>query len=195
MSWLLFYLFKQYLNVNIIYLSGDNVKLSKILLTLILFIGVLIGLKKDLNFRTLFYDKVYNENFNFAYFNKLYTQYFGSPMPFFIDSTETVFNEKLVYTSLDEYYDGIVLDVDSNYLIPVLSEGMVVFVGEKEYYGNSIIIEDASGVEILYGNLNTFNLQMYDYVEKGTLVGEVDKQLYLVFSKDGEKIGYEVYLE
>ena len=32
-------------------------------------------------------------------------------------------------------------------------------------------------------------------LRKKFIVGEVDKQLYLVFSKDGEKIGYEAYLE
>ena len=44
------------------------------------------------------------------------------------------------------------------------------------------------------GIVNT-DLKLYDYVQKGTLLGEVDKYLYLVYKKDGNILNYEEYLK
>ena len=71
---------------------------------------------------------------------------------------------------------------------------MVVFIGNKENYGKTIIIEDLDGVDYWYGNISSTSLKLYDYVEKGNPVGEVKKDLYLVFSKDGKYLNYEEYI-
>ena len=39
------------------------------------------------------------------------------------------------------------------------------------------------------------SLKLYDYVDKGTLVGEVNNTLYLVFSKGDKYLNYEEYLK
>lgn len=170
-------------------------KLSKFLLMIILFLVILISLKKDSNLRDKFYDEVYNSNFNFAYINNLYTNFFGEPLPFLNETTDMVFNEELVYDDISDYMDGAVLTVGNNYLVPVLNDGIVIYVGNKENYGNSVIIEDADGVEILYGNLSNINVSMYDYVKAGSLVGEVNNKLYMVFTKNGENISYDAYIK
>ena len=170
-------------------------KLSKFLLMIILFLVILISLKKDSNLRDKFYDEVYNSNFNFAYINNLYTKFFGEPLPFLNETTDMVFNEELVYDDISDYMDGAVLTVGNNYLVPVLNDGIVIYVGNKENYGNSVIIEDADGVEILYGNLSNINVSMYDYVKAGSLVGEVNNKLYMVFTKNGENVSYDAYIK
>ena len=71
---------------------------------------------------------------------------------------------------------------------------MVVFIGEKENYGSTIIIENLDGIDFWYSNISTTNLKLYDYVEKGNLVGEVSNDLYMVFSKDGKYLNYEEYI-
>ena len=86
------------------------------------------------------------------------------------------------------------MTVGDNYLVPTLDEGMVVFIGEKENYGNTIIIENLEGINFWYANINNTSLKLYDYVEKGTFVGEVNKNLYMVFSKDGNYLNYEEYI-
>ncbi len=173
----------------------NYMKFSKLLLTVILFLITLITLKKNSDLRNKFYDEVYNSSFNFAYVNSLYTKFLGEPMPFLNETTNMVFNEKLVYDNIDDYMDGAVLTVGSNYLVPVLDEGIVIFVGEKENYGKCVIIENSLGVDILYGNLSNINVSMYDYVKEGSLVGEVNNKLYMTFTKDGESISYDTYLK
>ena len=44
-----------------------------------------------------------------------------------------------------------------------------------------------------YSNVTT-NLKMYDYIEKGTNIGEANNTLYLVFKKDGDILNYEDYI-
>ena len=47
-----------------------------------------------------------------------------------------------------------------------------------------------------YGNLGNINVNLYDYVEKGALLGEVkDTNLYLVYQKDGKYVDYKEYIE
>ena len=91
--------------------------------------------------------------------------------------------------------DGVELEVASNYLVPNLESGMVIFVGEKENLGKTVIIEQVNGVEVWYSNLSSININIYDYVEKGSLIGEVsDQKLYLTFKKDGQILNYEDYI-
>jgi stage IV sporulation protein FA len=93
------------------------------------------------------------------------------------------------------YHDGVSLTIPESYLIPAITEGMVVFIGNKEYYNNTIIIEDLNGVYIWYGNVSTTSLKLYDYVEKGTYIGEAERNLYMVFSKDNKYLNYEEFLK
>lgn len=167
----------------------------KIGVTVLLTLVMLINIKKDDKFKEKFYNIVYEDNFDFAYINSLYKQYFGDVMPFEnIISTQPVFNESLSYNSIEKYLDGVKLIVSENYLVPVLNSGLVVFVGEKEEYGNVVVVEQIDGTDCWYGNLDTTNINLYDYVEEGSLLGSVSSELYLVFKQDGEIVSYEKYL-
>ena len=172
--------------------------LTKFLILVCLTLVVLIGLKKNLKFKTLFYEKVYDDHFTFAKVNKAYKDIFGSPIPFedfFKENVTPVFNEKLQYSVASKYYDGVNLEVSENLLVPVIESGMVVFIGEKENYGNTVIIEQIDGTDVWYGNVINLNLKLYDYVEKGTILGNADgKNLYLVFKEDGKTVEYTKYV-
>ena len=41
-----------------------------------------------------------------------------------------------------------------------------------------------------YGNLSNINVKLYDYIEKGTLIGNCNKTLYLIHKKDGKVLDY-----
>ena len=144
-------------------------------------------------------DKISNyffeENISFTKINKLYDKYLGGLLPIKNENnTVEVFNEKLNYSSSSIYYDGIKLLVTENYLVPSLDEGMVFFIVDKENYGKTIIIENLDGIDFWYGNITNSSLKLYDYVEKGSLVGEVNNDLYMVFSKNGQYLDYEEYI-
>lgn len=169
--------------------------ISKLLITIILTLITLILLKSNNKLKTFFYNKVYDNNISFATINKWYENHFGSSIPFkelVEKDTKAVFNNKLEYSKKEKYLDGVKLSVDKNYLVPILESGMVVYIGKKEGYGNTVIVQQINGVDVWYGNINNPNVKLYDYVEKGKLLGDVkNNNLYLVFKKDGKVLSYE----
>ncbi|MDD3392239.1 MAG: M23 family metallopeptidase [Bacilli bacterium] len=170
----------------------------KLFANIIITLTILIGLKTDKNFSSDFYQKVYNSHFSFAFVNETYTKLFGSPIPFsdlFIGETETVFNEVFTYSEASKYKDGVKLTVGTNYLVPSLESGIVIFVGEKEGYGNTVIIKQADNIDIWYCALDKASVSLYDYVTKGTLLGETTEDyLYLVYQENGVNLDYTKYL-
>ncbi len=171
---------------------------SKLLITIILTLITLITLKQNEKWKKTFHKYVLEKNISFATIGKMYEDKFGAALPFkdiLKSGTETVFEEKLTYKEASKYLEGARLTVNSNYLVPALETGMVVFVGEKEKYGNCIIIEDTEGKEVWYGNLNKINVKVYDFVEKGSYLGETNQNtLYLIFKKDGKVLDYTKYI-
>ncbi len=170
--------------------------LIKLMICIVLFLSVLIILKKvDKD------NKVYNfitSNISFAKINNYFKKTFGDIIPFeniVKEEITPVFSENLTYEDESIYKDGVKLSVGSNYLVPILESGIVVFKGEKEDYGNTIIIEQIDGIDVLYGNLDSISIDIYDYVNKGEFLGEVNNDLYLTFSKDGKYLDYKEYIK
>ena len=65
-----------------------------------------------------------------------------------------------------------------------------------ENYGKVVIIEGIDGVDIWYGNIENSNVKLYDYVNKGDFLGEVENNnLYLVLEKNKEYISFEEYFK
>lgn len=194
--------YKDIINKNSSKKSNDN-NLKKyfkglvirLLIVLLLFLTALIACKCNSQIKDKVYKYLYTEDISFTKIKKIYNKYLGGFLPIKKEvDTEKVFQEKLKYTDLSIYQDGIKLSVGNNYLVPALQEGMVVFVGDKENYGNTIIVEDLEGVRYWYGNITTSSLKLYDYIEKGSLIGETSTNLYLVFSKDDNYLDYEKYI-
>ncbi|MBQ8871546.1 MAG: M23 family metallopeptidase [Bacilli bacterium] len=177
--------------------SNKSINLTKFLLVIILTLITLIAIKKDIKFKELFYKYIYEDSINFAKINEYYEKIFGSYIPF-EDTTNKVtpvFNEKLTYISSNKYLDGVKLTVENNYLVPVLQSGLVVYMGEKEGYGNTVIVQGIDGIDIWYGNVTNISISLYDYIDKKSLLGTTkDDVLYLVYKKDGEILNYEEYL-
>lgn len=166
--------------------------LIKLMITIVLTIGCLIILKVKPELKTNFYKYVFSDQISFVQINGLYEKYLKDILPFNnLLNVEPVFNEELTYSSISKYKDGYSLKVSSSYLVPILESGMVIYTGEKEEYGFTVIIEQADGTEVWYSNLKNSNVKLYDYVEKGSLLGEADNELYIVIVKDGIYLDYE----
>lgn len=172
--------------------------LTKFLCMVILTLMCLIGLRKSESFKDVFYENIYEKNFSFSYVKNLYQKYFGSTLPLeklFGNSTKPVFSEQFTYSKKEKYLEGSKFIVDNQYLVPILESGMIVFIGEKEGYGNTIIVQQVDGVDIWYSNV-TSNVKLYDYIEKGDVLGEVNgNYLYMVIKKDGNVLDYEEYMQ
>lgn len=170
--------------------------LNRFLITCLITIISLIMFKKDVSFKRYFSDNILSNNFNFASINSLYTKYFGGTLPFknLIPDIQPVFNEKLSYSGVSDYLDGVSLSVSDDYLVPSISDGLVVFIGEKEGYGNTVIIEGTDGIDVWYSNMSSISLSMYEYVGGGSFIGNCSNNLYLVFKKDGNVLDYKKYI-
>ena len=168
------------------------------LIVVILFLILAILSKSSETYKDTIVTNLYEKNISFTKIKKLYTKYLGGIFPLekvTIDTTP-VFSEQLEYTSKSIYHDGVKLEVIDNYLVPIIEEGMVVYIGEKENYGNVVIIEGIDGIDIWYGNMETTTVELYDYVEKSAYLGQTkDNKLYLAYSKDGEFLDYKEYLK
>ena len=168
------------------------------MVVIVLFLILAILSKSNSTYKDLIVNNIYEKNISFAKIKKLYNKYLGgiTPLEKVIDNEITVFNEKLSYDDVSKYYDGVKLTVNRNYLVPIQSEGMVIFIGEKENYGNVVIIEGLDGTSIWYGNMEKTTVKLYDYVEKGNYLGTTkDNILYLVYQKDGNFLDYNEFLE
>lgn len=172
--------------------------LSRVLVCIVMFLGVMVVLKVDKNSNQVIYKYLYDNNINFAFLNNLYQKYLGDILPFqkiTKKDVSSVFNEELKYSDSSIYKDGVCLKVEDSYLVPLLESGIVVFSGEKEGYGKTVIVEQVDGVSVWYSNIDNLNVKLYDYVNKGEFLGEAKGKLYLVFQKDGKYLDYKEYLK
>lgn len=170
----------------------------KTLICIILFLVSAILSKRDEGWKNLIYNRVYEDNISFSYFKDFYNRYLGGIFPIEnISNSQAVqvFNDELLYDNVVSYEEGIEVAVIDYYLVPVIEEGIVVYIGEKKKYGNVVIVEGNDGVDIWYGNMCNVNVKLYDSVENGVYLGEVcNDKLYLVFSDGNRYLNYEEYL-
>ena len=169
--------------------------LSKILIAIIFLLVSIIYIKLSDNNKNIYEDIFLKNSISFTRVNDWYQKYFGSviPVPNIVEDTP-VFNEDLTYSNKEDYLNGSLITVGNDYMVPSLQSGIVVFIGEKDGYNKTIIVQGNDQVDIWYGNIDNTNLNLYDYVKKGDLLGSVNNNsLYLVFMKDNNYISYEEY--
>lgn len=188
---------KKIVKKKLVLKKSVKVFFSKLLLTIIVFLVGMILVKQDTKIKNLIIDSLYEKSIKFTKAKSLYQKYFGNILSIdkIVKEEEPVFNEKLTYSKKNVYKDGVVLQVSKNYMVPVLESGIVIFMGEKDDYGSTVIVEQIDGVDVFYSNITVVDIKMYDYVEKGQLLGECKSdQLYLVFQKDGKYLDYKDYI-
>ena len=168
---------------------------SGLLVIIVVLFGTLVTSKNDI-VKADIYNRIYNHNISFAKIKSLYNEHVGSVIPFQdIIKDKEVFNESLKYNEVSSYDEGVKLTLDDNYSIPIISDGIVIFIGNKENLNKTVIIEDEKGVDHIYGNLDNINVKLYDYVSKNDLLGTASNNtLYLLFSKDGKYLDYKEYI-
>ena len=155
--------------------------------------------KGDVVFKKNVYNKIYQENFDFSLVKSFYGRYLRGIFPFegiYEFGVMAVFNEDLTYQNAVSYEDGVMLMVNYNYLVPSTNSGVVVYIGNKDNYGNVVIVEGDNGLDIWYGNICNVMVNIYDVISSGSYLGEsCDDKIYLVYSKGNEFLNYVDYLE
>ena len=87
------------------------------------------------------------------------------------------------------------LEVNEKYLVPNLEKGIVVFIGNKDKYNNTIVIENEDGIDTWYGNICNTTLKLYDNIETSQYIGEsCNNYIYLIFKKGETTLDYNKYI-
>ena len=175
-----------------------NNLITRTLLAVIIFSSLIIIMNISDDVKSFINNNVLKDNISFTKISNVYNKYFGKVLPINESGLEakTVFNEKLVYNDLKNYKDGYELIVNNNYIVPIIKSGIVVFIGEKEDYGYTVIIQGNDETDYWYGNLNNINVSLYDVVNSGSMLGDVkDNKLYLVFQHNNEYLSYDEVME
>lgn len=134
------------------------------------------------------------ESLQFTKINNFYTKYFGDIIPETIKTTTVFENTNLTNNILPFNDTSYILTLNNN-LFNYLESGIIVFIGEKENLGKTIIVQGIDGVDIWYSNLSNINVTLYDYVEKNNIIGEFNENKpILTFIKEGKNISYENYI-
>lgn len=170
--------------------------LTRILLSIILLISTCIFLKMDDKNILLVEKYLFEDSIEFTKINNWYNDNMGEIIPAVKDNTNLVFSSNDIKTSVyEEYENGVKIKLSKNQPVSILNGGIVVFVGEKDNYGNTLILQGNDGIDYWYGNITNLSVNLYDYLEKDTLIGETNSEyLYLVLQKNGEYIKYEEIL-
>ena len=182
---------KEELPKNLKYAKG---LISRSLIAVIFVLGSIIFTNISDKNKELYQKYVLEDSLEFTKINELYQSVFGS-----VDITkknndsEVVFG-RITYTNVEPFKNGVKLTVGMNEVVNVITSGIVVFIGDKDDLGNTIIIQGNDGVDIWYSNITDSDIKVYDYVEAGSILGTSNSDdIYLTICKDGEFMSYEEY--
>ena len=170
--------------------------INKLLICTIIFLSLAIISKSNINYKEKIYNYLYKTNINFSYFKNLYNKYLGGVSILKENNkTAAVFKEKINYKNITSYEEGVKLEVNEKYLVPNLEKGIVVFIGNKDKYNNTIVIENEDGIDTWYGNICNTTLKLYDNIETSQYIGEsCNNYIYLIFKKGETTLDYNKYI-
>lgn len=163
-----------------------NAFLSKLFTIIIFTMTIVIISNLSNSFRSFIIDNVLNATFDFSNFNKI------------VNKTTNIFkNNEVMQVSSEikdeegeKYLDGIKYKIGENEKIYLKNSGIVTFIGKKDGYKNTIIVQQSNGYYAWYGNIKE-SVKLYDYVEAGSEIGTSSKEYYYVLLKDDKPIDYE----
>lgn len=160
--------------------------IRKTLYTIIVFLIGMIITKENPSYKEIINNTIYKDNMDYIKIKKAYNKFFDNRK----EKSKSVFTEQLDYKEKEEIKDGVKLKVSNNYLVPVLESGIIIYL-EKD----RVVISQVNGINVEYKNITINNYKLYDYIEKGKLLGETNNDiLYLKFEKDGEYLDYKKYI-
>lgn len=164
--------------------------LSKLLITVIIVLVCLIVCNFNSDLRDSFVKEVLEDNMDFGNFNMLYKK-------FMIDSEESiVVSDTMLDISDMEVVDGRYrFNYGIDYQVEVLKSGIIVYVGDKDNLGDTVIVQGNDGIDIWYSGITLKEYGLYDYVSNGDILG-LSNDVYITISiyEDGELLKYEEYI-
>lgn len=171
--------------------------LSKFLLSIIFLMVSIILIKSNSNIKTFYQEDILTKQINFTKFNDFYTKYFGNILPdYTVPSvpTQMASNTEFDYNNGTPYLNGTKLETTENYPVPIITSGIIVFLGEKDSLGPTCIVQGVDGIDIWYSHIDTSSLNLYDYVTEGKILAPTESNyFYLTIDSNGNYLTYDTY--
>lgn len=125
----------------------------------------------------------YEEHLPFASMHDWYVQHLGIPLAL-VPQTETVstIEEESIHMPLqgeviESFHDngtGIYIKPEEKSYVQAVNKGVVIFAGNKEETGQTIIIQHADRTETTYGHLSSIDVHLYKTVATDEFIGTID---------------------
>ena len=171
--------------------------LSKFLLSIIFLMLSIILIKSNTNIKNFYQEDILTKQINFTKFNNLYNKYFGNILPDYTVPnvpTQIAANTSFDYASGTPYLNGVKLDTTANYPVPIITSGIIVFLGDKDSLGPTCIVQGVDGVDIWYSNIDISSLNLYDYVTQDKILAPtLFEYFYLTIDNNGTYLTYDTY--
>lgn len=159
--------------------------ITKTLVTLIFVFLILIVSNFSDEVKTKIKDSLFSKTFNFSIANNIYSKFTDI---FDSNKTQEVF-EEIEEEQIVKYKDGVMITNNSND-VSLIYSGIVTYIGDNEDYGNTVIVQGSNGIDVWYGNIETVNVKIYDYVEMGSILGSKNESYYVVLQKNKQFLDY-----
>lgn len=173
--------------------NRNGLLLTKFLLSVILVLSCLSICNVSSNFKKIFTRNVLEDNINFSSFHKLYDKIIGDFNP---EDTVVVADEvnSIHQLSKEKIDDSYKIFVGNDFVVDFLKSGIIVYNGDKDNLGNTVIVQGNDGVDIWYSNVSMSEYSLYDYVREGEILGNsVEENIFITIMKDGKALNYEDY--
>lgn len=158
-----------------------------ILLIMALFLSVALYAKKDENGK--FLKSQFGIDINFASFNKTINNLLDFRVIDSISITDSPVSNvpSYIHKGNDIYTNG-------SSEITSIDDGVVTYIYSDES-GYLVIVENDSGFRSVYSSLVDISVKVNDRVYFDSIIGVVNEDVSIIFSKDNEKITYEQAIE
>lgn len=125
------------------------------------------------------------QEFQFAAVSDWYEDQFGKPLALLPAKNTDEGSENEVASGsqyalpasgkiLEDFGDNgqrIMIEIGKGAGVEAMNEGLVHFVGMKEGFGKTVIVQHGDKSETWYGNLDKIDVNLYEYISKGAKVG------------------------
>ena len=123
---------------------------------------------------------VYEREFQFASVVNWFDETIGQPFAFLPENPAKEKGENfslpasgIIMENFEKNGQGVIVKTAAAASVGTVKEGVVIYAGEKEEYGKTVIIQHADKSESWYGNLDSIDVSLYEQVTKGAKLGRV----------------------
>ncbi|MDQ0269904.1 M23 family metallopeptidase [Cytobacillus purgationiresistens] len=158
----------------------------KVLASACLFLIVAIMFKNEsdsLAQARAYVEQTMEKSFQFAAVSKWYEDKFGTSFVLLPTKEKEQVKESnhpgyalpasaKILEEFEENGQRISIETNQGEMVAAMNEGLIEYAGEKEGFGKTVIIQHADQSQSWYGNLDEINVKVFEYIKKGTDVGQ-----------------------